>query len=351
MIIFFLICAALAYAIWSVYRFSKKQEQQEPFVPYAEREMAKPRHSTKAPAKLPHTYIVFDIETTGFSRTQDRIIEIAATKYEEGSAVDTFHTYVNPGRHVPNSITRLTGIRNSDVSASPDIMGVKSDFLRFVGTTPLAGHNIKTFDIPFLETQMGHVFPNQLIDTLPLAKSAFPGLPNYKLVTLDHILGLGGLQAHRAGNDVVVNNALLHACYSPKRYAKRISDASLLSTIPADNRNLNYRPDIHSFLPSDPSKVPSTPLSGKGIVFSGELNLLREEACQAAVDAGAVLKTTISRKVDYLVLGYVDPKYRGEDGLGSKERAARQLIASGSGNLQIIDEATFLRLASETVTE
>jgi DNA polymerase III epsilon subunit family exonuclease len=348
MIIFLLICAALTCAIVAVCRFSKKQE---PFVPYAEQELARLRPRTKLPAKLPHTYIVFDIETTGLSRTQDRIIEIAATRYEEGSAVDTFHAYVNPGRHVPNFITRLTGIRNSDVAESPDIMAVKPDFLRFVGTTPLVGHNINTFDIPFLEAQMGHIFPNQLIDTLPLAKHAFPGLPNYKLVTLNHVLGLGGEQAHRAGADVSVNNALLHACYSPKRYAKRISDPSILDTIPADSRNLNYRPDIHIFSPFDPAKVPSTSLSGKGIVFSGEFNLLREEVCQIAVDAGAILKSSISRKVDYFVLGYVDPKHRGEDGLGSKERAAHQLIASGNGNLQIIDEQTFLRLAAEITAE
>lgn len=327
----------------------KAKESKEPFVPYGDLQLAKQAHKNKAPiTKVPHCYIVFDIETTGLSRTQDRIIEIAATKYTDGSPVETYHQYVNPGCHIPNFITRLTGVRNSDVAQSPGIMDVKSDFVRFVGTTPLVGHNIKTFDIPFLEAQMGHVFPNQIIDTLSLSRKAFPGLPNYKLTTLNHILGLSDLEAHRAENDIVTNNALLYACFSPKRYAKRISDPSLLETIPVDPSKQLSRPDIHAFSPSNP-EGPATMLTGKLVVFSGELNLLPEEAYQVAVDAGAVLKTVVSKKVDYLILGHNDPKFLGEDGLCSKERTARKLIESGDSNIQIIDEKSFLHLSSTLV--
>lgn len=295
---------------------------------------------------LPHRYIVFDIETTGFSRTDDRIIEIAATEYVDGQPVNTFRTYVNPQRHIPNGITRLTGIRNSDVSGTPTIMEVKADILRFFGSATLVGHNIKAFDIPFLEAQLKHHFSNPRIDTLVLAKDVFPGLPNYKLATLDHILGLGGLEHHRAENDIAINNALLVACYNPKQYKHRINDPDILNSLVVEKQDLFAKPDIHNFSPADPANMPNTPLTGKYIVFSGELDILLEDAYQIAVDAGAILKTSVSRKVDYLVQGYVDPRFLDENGWSNKQRTAHKLIDSGEGKVRIITEEEFLQLAS-----
>ena len=296
----------------------------------------------------PSRYIVFDIETTGFSRSDDRIIEIAATEYVSGSPARSYHRYVNPQRHIPSGITRLTGIRDSDVANAPVISEIKFELLDFFGSATLVGHNIATFDIPFLEAQLGHRFSNPRIDTLILSKDVFPGLPNYKLASLDHILGLGGLAHHRAENDIAMNNALLMACYNPKQYRHRISDPDVLNSLVVEKRDLFAKPDIHIFSPSDPNAIPNTALTGKCIVFSGELGILPEEAYQIAVDAGAILKTSVSKKVDYLVQGYVDPRFLDENGWSSKQRTAHKLIDSGEGKVKIITEEEFLKLASPT---
>ena len=100
--------------------------------------------------KPPSNYVVFDIETTGFSRTNDRIIEIAADKYANGKLVDQFHSYVNPGYPIPVFITQLTGITNRNVAHAPTIHEIKKSVLAFFGKNALVGHNITTFDIPFL---------------------------------------------------------------------------------------------------------------------------------------------------------------------------------------------------------
>lgn len=294
---------------------------------------------------IPNCYVVFDIETTGFSRHDDRIIEIAANEYTNGHLTNHFHAYVNPGRHIPNLITRLTGIKDSTVSNAPTILQVKHDLLRFFGTKPLVGHNISTFDIPFLEVQFGCEIRNRTIDTLHLARESFPGLPNYKLVTLDYVLGLGGGEHHRAETDIAVNNALFHACANPKTYKKRIKDPAILNSIPIDTKAaLHEKIDIHSIVPTDPEQIPHTALTGHGIVFSGEFSNLPEEMYQIAVDAGAILKTSVSRKVTYLVQGYVEPRYLDENGMSSKQRTAIKLQGEGHC-VKIITEKEFLELA------
>lgn len=295
---------------------------------------------------VPAHYIVFDIETTGFSCTKDRIIEIAANEYRNGEIVRQYHTFVNPGIRISNAITRLTSIKNSDVQDAPVITEVKADLLKFFGNTVLVGHNISTFDIPFLQAQLACEIKNPLIDTLHLARSAFPGLPSYKLTVLDEILELGNVEHHRADRDILANNALLIACASPAAYKHRTSNKELLNNVHIENRSLYSKVDIHTFTPTDPSKVPNTRLTGKVIVFSGELDMLPEDACQLAVDAGAILKSHISKKVDYLVLGVVDPRYLDEDGMSSKQRKAQELICSGEGKIAIIDEGEFLALAA-----
>ena len=69
---------------------------------------------------LDDTYIVFDIETTGFSSIRDRIIEIGAVKVENGQIVDKFSTFVNPERPIPFEITNLTSITDHKIGACCD---------------------------------------------------------------------------------------------------------------------------------------------------------------------------------------------------------------------------------------
>ena len=70
---------------------------------------------------LNDTYIVFDLETTGFSSIKDKIIEIGAVKVVDGEIVDSFSTFVNPKRPIPFEITKLTSITDEMVMDYPDI--------------------------------------------------------------------------------------------------------------------------------------------------------------------------------------------------------------------------------------
>ena len=99
---------------------------------------------------LDDTYIVFDIETTGFYAIKDKIIEIGAVKVKDGAIVEKFSTFVNPKRPIPFEITQLTSITDEMVLDAPDIESVLPEFLEFVGDGVLVAHNAG-FDVGFKE--------------------------------------------------------------------------------------------------------------------------------------------------------------------------------------------------------
>lgn len=107
--------------------------------------------------------------------------------------------------------------------------------------------------------------------------------------------------------------------------------------------------DIHAFTPTDPTNIPNTPLTGRNIVFSGSFSVALESLMQIAVDAGAILKSSISRKVDFLVVGQQDARFVDENGMTNKLRTATSLNESKQADIQIIDEKTFLELSSQTI--
>lgn len=65
---------------------------------------------------LRQTYVVFDIETTGFSAMKDKIIEIGAVRVEDGKITGRFSEFVNPRIPIPFRIQQLTSINDSMVA-------------------------------------------------------------------------------------------------------------------------------------------------------------------------------------------------------------------------------------------
>lgn len=307
-------------------------------------------HNKNIPLQgIPDQYVVFDIETTGFNRSNDKIIEIAAILYCNGEKVDTFHSFVNPCCEIPDGITSLTGITQANVDNAPTIEEIKDGFLSFIGQFPLIGHNAKSFDTPFLSAQMQVPIDNAVIDTLAMARQAFPGLPRYKLEYLDSVLKLGSAGAHRALHDVETTNALLWACYEPEKYDHIVKGISLLKETRRDKQH--KRVDIKSIVPSDRCSALNSPLCGKTIVFTGELSIPRNDAMQMAVNAGAILKSGVSQKLDYLVVGTQDIAIVGMDGMSSKELKAKELNKTRKAHIIILSEEEFMKMLSKGGTQ
>ncbi len=152
---------------------------------------------------LDDTYVVFDLETTGFSAIKDKIIEIGAVKVVNGEIVDSFSTFVNPKRPIPFEITQLTSITDEMVMEYEDIETILPKFLEFVGDAVLVAHNAG-FDVGFIEQNCRYqdIEPHFVsVDTVALARVLMPTLSKYKLNVVAKALNISLENHHRAVDD------------------------------------------------------------------------------------------------------------------------------------------------------
>ena len=149
------------------------------------------------------TFVVFDLETTGFSAEVDRIIEIGAVKIKNGEIVDNFSKFVNPKIPIPFGIEKLTGINDSMVMEAEPIEKILPEFLEFCGDAVMVAHNAG-FDTSFIinnAERLGIKYDPTIMDTVLLAQFVIPNLHNYKLDTLCKHLAVSLENHHRAVDD------------------------------------------------------------------------------------------------------------------------------------------------------
>ena len=153
--------------------------------------------------KIDSEYVVFDIETTGLSPTNNRIIEIGAVRIKDGKIQDTFSEFVNPEVPIPYTITKLTSITDAMVQNAPTIEVILPKFLEYIGDASVVAHNA-TFDTGFIREnakRLGLVFDSTIVDTMTLAHILLPELGKYTLDRLCKQFGVVNEHHHRACDD------------------------------------------------------------------------------------------------------------------------------------------------------
>lgn len=200
-----------------------------------------------------HTiYVVFDLETTGFSKERNDIIEIAAEILDHhGTSIEdaSFSSLVKPPSSIPCFITDITGIDDEDVKSFPTFHTVGKDFATFINENKklweethfltcqcivFVAHNGKRFDVPFLFHHMSRYKVTEfdklkdlsfVLDTLELArnivqKQSLPIPDKYTLSSLYYYVTKNTLEnAHRAHVDVSATvDVLLYPLFFENRY-------------------------------------------------------------------------------------------------------------------------------------
>ena len=275
-----------------------------------------------------------------------------------------------PGLKVEKSFTKVHGITEEDLKDErtfDDIWGEIHGY--FTKDTLIVAHNAY-FDMSVLKSCLLHYnleIPEFIYAcSIPISTR---GLNGFKVgnslkarvehfgVTLDH--HHNALSDARACADVVLK------CMEIKERQSLHAYCNTYSSIPLNNftemkpqttfytkaRRNNVRKafptvSVNDITPSTKEFDEDHPLFEKNLVFTGELTTVdRAKAMQLVVDKGAVIKSGVSGKTDYLIVGKQDPSIVGPDGLSSKERKAKELIEKES-KIKILREADFLKLLS-----
>jgi DNA polymerase III epsilon subunit family exonuclease len=148
------------------------------------------------------TFVAFDVETTGFSPADERVIEIGAVKYRAGKILDSTHWLINPGRPILNS--EVHGITDEQIIGYPGFADTYNAFITFSGDAVLIAHNA-SFDVRFMAAEIERnglpPLPNPTINSLTLFRRWFPDAETHKLGRLAEQLHIPVAVEHRAEDD------------------------------------------------------------------------------------------------------------------------------------------------------
>lgn len=148
--------------------------------------------------------VVFvDIETTGGSYRNSRILEVAAIRYENGEVVQEFSTLINPETYIPSSITSLTGITEADIIDAPKFEDIADELYEILSGAVFVAHNVR-FDYSFLKNEfalIGIDFSVKLLCTVRLSRALYVGQKGHSLAKLIERHNIPVMARHRALDD------------------------------------------------------------------------------------------------------------------------------------------------------
>lgn len=165
-------------------------------------------------------FVIFDTETTGLNVFEDDIIQIAAIKVKNGEKVtgSEFDIILRTDREIPKMLGKkvnpMVAVYNSRDKMEPR-EGLEL-FLEYIGDAEILGHNA-SFDINILESNLCGYCPGRLLpwqlrrswDSLKLIRLLQPYLRVYKLESLLEVLGLEGVNSHKADDDILATKSLV----------------------------------------------------------------------------------------------------------------------------------------------
>lgn len=152
---------------------------------------------------LDETYVVFDLETTGFSPVKNRIIEIGAVKVSGGEIVGRYSEFINPGVPIPFEIEKLTGIRDDMVADASPVEEILPEFFEFCKDSVLVAHNAG-FDMGFIlenAKRLGIRTDFTYVDTVGLSRILLPGQAKHTLDAVAKTMKVSLENHHRAVDD------------------------------------------------------------------------------------------------------------------------------------------------------
>ncbi|KAB8030852.1 exonuclease domain-containing protein [Fluviispira multicolorata] len=162
----------------------------------------RPQWLSQLPAQI--DIVFFDLETTGGNPQNSSIIEIGAIKYKQGKEVGRFETLVNPRRHIPSIVQKITHINNEMIKNAPTLEDIFDDFINFIGDSVIVAHGAQG-DIAYLIYHMKELknleFKNFYFCTHLIVSNILPEAPSKTLSGVAEYFEIPVLDAHKALDD------------------------------------------------------------------------------------------------------------------------------------------------------
>lgn len=275
-----------------------------------------------------------------------------------------------PNLEVDKEFTKVHGLTVEDLKDAPLFDAVWEEVQGYFTASLIVAHNAQ-FDLSVLKNCLDYYsleMPTfEYVCSIPISTRACrgEGVGNSLKARIEHF-GITLDQHHHALADARACAELVLKCITLKKRKSIRSYCSTFSTIPVREfselkpqtsfykkqsnfkRNVKkeFKPKvaISDIIPAQSEFDMTHPLFEKNLVFTGDLSTVdRAVAMQRAVDKGAIIKSGVSGKTDYLVVGKQDATIVGADGISSKERKAHELMKK-DGKIKIVQEDEFLRL-------
>ena len=314
---------------------------------FSSKKKTESRQSSVRSCPFHEPYIILGVETTGLYPSTDKIIQLSAIKYStQGIPLVTYDTYLNPGVPIPSRITNLTGITDETVQNAPTVEQVRGAFLGFLSNLTIIGYNVN-LDLRFLSAAFGDTLNGRnYIDAKSIAHMFFH-CSDDKLSTVATECGFvpnGNFHNSLVDCEAVAFILSLVEDFPIAEYSKtfHISDEK--------PRHFEVKYPAYSNLklseifPQTLNFDHAHPFFGKSIVFTGTLRMPRAEAAQLAVNVGAFVKSEVSSKTDFLVVGSPDINFVDDEGMSKKQKTALTLNQAGKAHVEVICENEFLQL-------
>lgn len=267
-----------------------------------------------------------------------------------------------PTLHFDETNIRVHGITANDVKNSPKFPEVWDQIKHFFNENIIVAHNA-IFDMTVLKScllEYNLDIPNfYYLCSIPISTYACNGEKiGQSLKDRTEYFGIKIDQHHNALSDAIACAKLVIKCIEAKEcdslmsYYQKCYNLSIKhfynvkpqKTFGKKTRKQFNRVIISEITPTKNNFDTTHIFYGKNIVFTGELDSMqRKDAMQRVVDLGGILKSSVSRKTDFLIVGKQDKSIVGDDGLSRKEEKAYELIEKGF-NIKILNEDEFLKI-------
>jgi DNA polymerase-3 subunit epsilon len=315
------------------------------------------------------SFISIDYETA--NSQYESVCAVGVTKVTNGQVAESFYSLVKPPKehnYFDSFNTSIHGITQKDVKNAPAFEEVWKiiEPMYSLEALPIACH-YAGFDIRVTESLLAYLgidFPIiRFYDTCTISKKIWPELINFKLNTISNFLEID-LEHHNAASDsqacalIALKHLELLSLENLDEVAtkygyklgkldsagvRRMSDYKNYGTGQYDYRGKHI---ISSKGLSATVEVsPDGEFFEKKLVFTGILeSMTRDQAIQRAVNNGATVSSSVSKKTDFLIVGRSD-FLDFEKGIKTNKFKDAEKVKASGGSIEIIDEEDFLRLS------